>query len=155
MQCTAAVLGRLLISPIFIVSAVHKLMNWEQTVGHLAVELKASLASVGMQDSLGRLLAEPVPAVLLGIAAAVELLGGLMVLFGAKARLGAFALVLFLIPTTLVFHDFWTFSGEEQMNEMQHCMKNVTIMGGLLMIVALGPGRCSFDGRRKPPVPTR
>jgi putative oxidoreductase len=140
MQSAAAILGRLLITPIFLFSAVHKLMNWEPTVQSLAAEL---------QKSLGRELPDPLPAVLLGIAAGVELLGGLMVLFGCGARLGAFALVLFLIPTSLVFHDFWTFTGEEQMNQMQHFMKNVTIMGGLLMVMALGPGRCSVDHRRK------
>jgi putative oxidoreductase len=140
MPSAVAVLGRLLISPIFIFSSVHKLMNWEKTVQELSTQL---------QQTLGRELGDPLPAVLLGVAAGVEMLGGLMVLFGCGARLGAFALFLFLIPTSGVFHDFWTFSGEEQMNQMQHFMKNVTIMGGLLMIVALGPGGFSIDSRRK------
>ncbi|MBW3539033.1 MAG: DoxX family protein [Planctomycetes bacterium] len=140
MQSATALLGRLLISPIFIFSAVHKLMNWQATVGELTTQLG---------QSLGRELAEPLPAILLGVAAGVELLGSLMVLFGCGARLGALALFLFLIPTALVFHDFWTFSGAERMNQMQHFMKNVTIMGGLLMIVALGAGGASVDGRRK------
>jgi putative oxidoreductase len=140
MQSAVAVLGRLLISPIFIFSAIHKFTAWSDTVGQLDAQL---------EETLGRTLADPTAAVLLGIAATVEIVGGLMVLFGCGARLGAVALFLFLIPTTLVFHDFWTFSGAERMNEMQHCMKNVTIMGGLLMIVALGPGGASVDRRRE------
>ena len=140
MQSAVAVLGRLLISPIFIFSAIHKFTTWNDTVGQLDAQL---------EETLGRTLADPTAAVLLGIAATVEIVGGLMVLFGCGARLGALALFLFLIPTTAVFHDFWTFSGAERMNEMQHFMKNVTIMGGLLMIVALGPGGASVDRRRE------
>ena len=143
MQSIVAILGRLLISPIFIFSAVHKFMNWNATVGDLRGQLGQ------LEETLGRTLPEPTAAVLLGIAATVEIVGGLMVLFGCGARLGAFALFLFLIPTTLLFHDFWTLAGDERMQQMQHAMKNVTIMGGLLMIVALGPGGASVDRRRQ------
>jgi putative oxidoreductase len=142
MQSAVAMFGRLLISPIFIFSAVQKFTGWSDTVVKLNTEL---------EQALGRTLPEPTAAVLLGIAATVEIVGGLMVLFGCGARLGAFALFVFLIPTTVLFHDFWTFSEPERMNQMQHFAKNITIMGGLLMIMALGPGGASVDRRRQRP----
>ena len=66
-------------------------------------------------------------------------------LAGFYARAGALLLFLFLIPTTLIFHNFWTLEGMEQQNEMQHFTKNVTIMGGLLLVVGLGAGPISYD----------
>ena len=87
----------------------------------------------------------PLIPVLLPAAALVEILGGLSLLLGLRARIGALVLFVFLIPTTLVFHNFWAHSGMEQMNQMQHFLKNVTIMGGLLMIVGLGSGPLSLD----------
>ena len=68
-----------------------------------------------------------------------------MVLLVFKARLGALALALHLIPVTFVFHNFWAYQGEAMQNPMQHFLKNVTIIGGLLTVVAVGAGRCSID----------
>jgi putative oxidoreductase len=87
--------------------------------------------------------------VFLVAAALVELAGGLSILLGCWARLGALALFLLLIPTTLIFHDFWAYEGMDRMNQMQHFMKNLTIMGGLLMVVGLGPGSFSVDARTR------
>jgi putative oxidoreductase len=119
--------GRVLMSVIFLLSGVMKLMNWQQTADMMAAK-----------DM-------PFVPVLLAAAAAVEILGGLSLLLGAGARIGALVLFVFLIPTTLVFHNFWAHSGAEQMNQMQHFLKNLTIMGGLLMIVGTGAGPLSFD----------
>ena len=71
--------------------------------------------------------------------------GGLSVLTGFKARWGALALVLFLVPVTAIFHNFWTLQGMEQQMQMIHFMKNLAIMGGLLSIVARGAGLASVD----------
>jgi putative oxidoreductase len=127
----AAPLGRLLLSAIFVMSGIHKLMNWESTAEQMQAE---------------GIVAVPV---MLAIAAAVEVGAGLSVLTGCWARLGALALVVFLIPTSLIFHDFWQYTGMEQQNQMAHFMKNMAILGGLLMVVALGPGPLSFDARRR------
>jgi putative oxidoreductase len=124
-------LGRILLSGIFLASGVMKFADWEGTAGSMA-----------SQDI-------PLIPLLLPIAAVVEIVGGLMVLTGCFSRLGALALFLFLIPTTGIFHDFWTFQGAEQQNQMQHFMKNVTIMGGLLLVMGLGAGPLSIDAWRR------
>jgi len=131
----ASVTGRFFLSAIFLSAGVMKLMDWQHTADYMT--------SKGM----------PLIPVLLPAAAAVEITGGLMLLLGWRARLGALALLLFLIPTTLIFHNFWMHTGAEQQNQMQHFMKNIAIMGGLLMVLALGPGLCAFDvsaGRTDP-----
>jgi putative oxidoreductase len=50
-------------------------------------------------------------------------------------RLGVAALIVFLIPATLIFHPFWQASGMERMGQMINFMKNLAIMGGLLIVV--------------------
>ncbi|MBE9182837.1 DoxX family protein [Oculatella sp. LEGE 06141] len=65
----------------------------------------------------------------------IELVGGLSLLLGYKARPGAIALIVFLIPATLIFHtDF-----SEQMQQIMF-MKNLEILGGLLMVIQYGSG---------------
>jgi len=119
--------GRILLAHIFLLAGTMKLFNWSQTAD--------SMTKHGM-------VAVPF---FLAMAILFELGGGLSVLLGFKARFGALALILFLIPTTLVFHNFWTYQGEAMENQMQHFMKNVTLMGGLLTLAVAGAGRFALD----------
>src|SRR5262249_18328587 len=91
----------------------------------------------------------PAAEVFLALAILVEFVGGLSVLLGWKARLGALLLALYLIPVTLLFPSFWNFEGMAQMNQMLPFLKNVTIMGGLITLVGAGAGRFSLDACRK------
>lgn len=131
LESTAAPLGRVLLSAIFLMSGANKIMNWSKTAEHMEGE--------GMQY---------VP-FLLAAAIVFEIGGGLSLLLGCWARLGAFLLIVFLIPTTLIFHDFWTYEGSEQQTQMINFMKNLAIMGGLLIVFALGAGRLRVTGRKK------
>jgi putative oxidoreductase len=83
-------------------------------------------------------------------AAAVELGGGLSLFLGYKARLGALLLFLFLIPVTLTFHNWWTYPPEEQKVQMLFFLHNLTLLGGLVLVMTVGPGPLSFGlkGRR-------
>lgn len=126
----AALAGRILLSQIFIASGVMKVINWSQTA--------ESMTKEGMVA---------VPFFLV-MAILVEVGAGLGVLLGCQARLSALALAAFLVPVTLIFHDFWTYEGAAMMNQMQHFMKNFTILGGLLMVAAAGAGRYSLDALR-------
>jgi putative oxidoreductase len=119
--------GRVLLSAIFIMSGLNKLIDFSGSVAYLEAQ-QISPASV-----------------LIAIAAIAEIAGGLSVLTGTLARIGALILFLYLIPTTLIFHDFWTFAGMERQMQLVNFMKNLAIMGGLLAIVACGAGRFSVD----------
>ena len=84
-------------------------------------------------------------------AAAVELGCGLSLWFGYKARLGALVLFLFLIPVTLTFHNFWTYTDPKERHvNMLFFLHNLALMGGLLLVMTVGPGPLSLDlkGRR-------
>ena len=81
-------------------------------------------------------------------ATALELGGGVLLLFGIFTRIGALLLILFLIPTTFIMHAFWNAPDAQQMNETIHFMKNLTILGGLFALMGLGGGAVSFDGAR-------
>lgn len=79
------------------------------------------------------------------IAIIFEGLGGLLILTGWRARFGALLIFLFVIPATYIFHDYWTFPPEEARHQFMMLMKNLSIMGGSLYIMAFGPGGYSFD----------
>ena len=122
--------GRILLSLMFIVSGWGKIAGFAGTAGYMA--------SKGM----------PFAELLLPAAIAIELGGGLMLLFGWKARLAAAAIFLFIIPTTLIFHNFWAADAAHAQNQMIHFMKNLTIMGGMLYVMAFGAGPFSMDARK-------
>src|SRR5829696_6186463 len=124
--------ARLLIAQIFIISGIMKIMDPAGTA--------AQMEGRGMFW---------VP-FFLWSAAAVELGGGLSLLFGYKTRPGALLLFLFLIPVTLTFHNFWTYADpKEQHINMILFMHNLALMGGLLLVMTFGPGPFSLDRRRR------
>lgn len=62
-----------------------------------------------------------------------------------RERLGAAALFLWMIPVTLIFHNFWAMPAAEQQIQTIMFMKNLAIMGGMLLIMANGSGPYSLD----------
>jgi putative oxidoreductase len=70
----------------------------------------------------------------------VQLGGGLSLLLGIEARIGALVLLVFLIPVTVVYHPSWKRLGADVVVEADQFLSNLAIMGGLLVIVALGSG---------------
>jgi putative oxidoreductase len=123
----AVLVARVLLAGMFIYSGFGKLTGFAGTAGFIA--------SKGM----------PLPELMAAGAIAVELGCGLLLLAGYKARWAALAIFLFLIPTTLIFHNFWAAAPEQLASQKINFMKNVTIMGGMLMVWAFGPGRFSLD----------
>jgi putative oxidoreductase len=87
----------------------------------------------------------PLPAVALGGAIAFLIAGSLSVITGYRARIGAALLLVFLAAVTFYFHDFWTIA-DPKLREAQmiQFMKNLTMMGAMLMIVANGAGPMSI-----------
>ncbi len=125
MQALIQLFARFLIAFIFLMNGLGKVMNPSGTQQYMA--------QYGM----------PLTFLFLIGAIAVELLGGLSVLTGYKVKWGAFVLFLFLIPTTLIFHA--EFSDQTQVIMF---MKNLAIMGGLLLLVSHGAGKISLEAFR-------
>ena len=117
--------GRCLLGLIFIVAGWGKIMGYAGTAGYMA--------SKGM----------PLVSLLLPLTICLELGCGLMLVFGWHARLAAFILFLFIIPTTLIFHNFWAAPPAQVQNQMNNFLKNLAIMGGMLYVVVFGSGPLS------------
>jgi putative oxidoreductase len=76
----------------------------------------------------------------------VAFAGGVLVFVGYRARFGAFLLFCFLVPVTLVMHDFWTVSDAVAAAQQKaHFMKNLSLVGGTLLIMYFGSGPLSLD----------
>jgi len=96
----------------------------------------------------------PIPNVLVPLAGAIVLLGGLSVLFGFKARWGAWFIVIFLVPVTAIMHNFWAVAdpAARQM-QMGQFISNTALLGAALLIAHFGSGPLSLDsllkGRQK------
>lgn len=82
----------------------------------------------------------PLAGLLAVITIVVEVLGGISLILGFKARIGAIALIIFLIPTTLIFHNPILDGGQ-----LTQFLKNLSIIGGLLVFAGNGPGALSLD----------
>ncbi len=126
-----ALLGRLMLVAIFLLAAVgQKIPKFNDTAAYMATE------------------GVPVPKIMLGGAIVFLIVGSLSVGLGFKARIGATLLLVFLLLATYFFHDFWTqvdpLAKQEQMIQF---MKNASMMGAMLLVIAHGPGLMSIDGR--------
>jgi putative oxidoreductase len=121
--------GRILLAAIFLMSGFDKFAQHAGTVAY------AQAAGLPLAD------------VAIYLAGAVELLGALSLILGFRARWGALALVLFLVPATLLFHNFWAFSGMDQQLQLGNFMKNLALIGGLLTVFVYGAGPLSLDAR--------
>jgi putative oxidoreductase len=129
-QAVPALIGRVLLAVMFLGAAVDKFTGLEGTAGFIA--------SAGL----------PVPTLLAVGAGLLELLGAAMLIVGWQARWAALALAGFTLIASVVFHSYWAMPKAEQMVPMLLFMKNMAIIGGLLMVYAFGPGSLSLDARR-------
>lgn len=142
MQWFFAFLGRLCFSTIFIVAGINKIFRWDATEQYLVNQMLDVLAKSYQQGWAQTVFDQilPLAPTLLVLATIAELLGGLLVLTGIQVRLGAFILCLFLIPTTFLFHNFWALQGSEQELQLIMFLKNLSIFGGGLVLLAFGKG---------------
>ncbi|WP_010584254.1 DoxX family protein [Schlesneria paludicola] len=134
-QGLATVLGRVMISTIFVLSAVgNKIPNFKGVSDYMASE------------------GVPQPQVMLAGAIVFLIAGSVSIVLGYRARVGASLLLAFLILATYFFHDFWTMQGQEQQQQMIQFMKNLSMMGAMVFLMANGSGPMSLDNRRPVPV---
>lgn len=129
-QPMIALIGRILLAAIFLLSGINKLMNFGGTT--------ALMHSAGL----------PIPELLLVSTILIEVFGALMLIFGWQTRAAALVVFIFMIPVTLVFHNPWAAAENAVMQQMIHFLKNLAIMGGLLNLLAVGAGVYSVDAHR-------
>ncbi|HUK30178.1 MAG TPA: DoxX family protein [Candidatus Acidoferrum sp.] len=125
----AVLVGRALFAAIFLMSAPE----------HFSAKTIGYAASQGV----------PFATLLVPFSGVLALLGGLSIIVGYRARIGAFLIVLFLIPVTLMMHKFWGIADPTAaQTQMVMFMKNLSMLGAALMITYFGAGPVSFDAHR-------
>jgi putative oxidoreductase len=93
----------------------------------------------------------PAPAFGVALTGVLLLAGGLSILFGAWPRVGIALLVVFLLPTSLIMHDFWNVQDSMQrVGEMTSFMKNMALAGAALMLLAVPEPWAASLSRRRP-----
>ena len=124
-----SLIGRIFLAVIFVVSGFTKISGFEGLVGQIA--------SKGF----------PAAQVFAVATIVIEIGAGLLLIAGWKARWAAFLLAVFTAIVTIFFHNFWAMPEAQKMMQQIQFMKNLALIGGLLMVVAFGPGRLSIDKR--------
>ena len=127
-------IGRICFSAIFITSGI----------GHFSTDTIAYAAGHGLSNA----------EILVPLSGLIAIAGGISVLFGLFARAGAWLLVLFLVPITFFMHDFWNVT-DAAAARMQMVMfyKNMSMLGGALVITFFGAGPVSIDAMMETHVP--
>jgi len=135
LQGLLSVVGRVLLIGIFLMSALgNKIPNFHAVADPMAKK------------------GVPSPQFLLVGAIAFLIVGSVTILLGYWARVGALLLLIFLILATYYFHDFWNITdAQAQQEQMAHFLKNVSLMGAMLLIIANGTGAWSLDNRSQKP----
>lgn len=130
-------IGRILFSVLFVLSGALKLMNVSATAQMTQkIVLPAIIAPYTAQ--LETLTGMPMANILAIAAGAIEVICGVMIALNFGARFFAIVLALFVVAATFYFHDFWNQTGAEATNNMVHALKNLSLIGALLMIAGTG-----------------
>jgi putative oxidoreductase len=124
-------LGRVALGAIFVNSGLTKLL----ALGAFA----ASLASRGV----------PASSLMALIGAVVEFSGGVLIVTGFKTRPAAVLMIVFVIAATAISHRFWEFTEAARRTQESQFFKNVSIIGGFVLLIATGAGRYAVDGFRR------
>lgn len=124
-----SLIGRILFALIFMLSAT----------GKFSAEIAAFTASKGV----------PMANLIVPFTGIMELVGAVLLITGFRFRLGAIILLVFLLPVTLVMHNFWTIADPMMRQiDMASFMKNIAMMGALLFFIYSGPGPLVLGARK-------
>jgi len=123
--------GRLLIVYIFATSGIAKVFSWQANVQYVSTRHL------------------PMVPVFLAVAAMIEIGGSICLITGYRAREAAMIMFLYMIPLTVLFHNYWAATGMLAGMQETHFRKNVAIMGGLLIVVYAGPGKWAIGERSR------
>jgi putative oxidoreductase len=131
-ECSLTFIGRACLALIFVVTAVKDIRDADSNEKIIKGLFQGPKAVVQAPD-----IAIPV---LRWSAITFRLVGAVLLVVGFWARLGSLLLILFLFPATVLVHTFWN-----EPSQLTSFLLNLAIFGGLLLVLARGPGMCSFD----------
>lgn len=127
MNDVAILAARVFLAALFLIFGWRKARDWPGTLSQM------------INDGV------PAPALAAAIAVFMELPVALAVAVGAFTRPAAVLMVFYTLGTSLVEHRYWTARGADQLDSMESFYKNLSIMGGFLLLYITGAGQCSID----------
>ncbi len=133
-------IARFFISLVFLAGAVNTILHWHESEGALhsiLCEWQSNMSFFDGVHSCWSFLIPLTPLLLL-LSTLMQLLGSLFILLGVKEKLGAWLLALFLVPTTIIMHQFWFVDGMMREQQLSHFLKNLAILGGLIILILQG-----------------
>jgi putative oxidoreductase len=128
-QAVVLLVARVLLASLFLAFAVRGMLAFPVTAAYFAK------------------LGFPVPIAAAVLSVAIQLVAGLMLALGWKARQAAWLLVAYVLIATAVAHRYWEFDPAVQLGQMGNFYKNLAVAGGLMLLAAFGPGKLSVDRR--------
>lgn len=145
--------GRVLFVLLFVVSGASKLMDITGTTAEIAAKVVPAIPVVAASyvKQVEGLTAMPFAQLLAILAGVLEVVGGLLIALNIGTRFFATLLVLFVIAATYFFHDFWNQAGADKLNNMIHALKNLSIIGGLLILIGYPSGVADERGYTSAP----
>ncbi len=141
------VVGRIAFVVIFILSGAQKLIDVSGTAAMIAPKISIPEQLSGLTAQLEALSGMTTPQLMAIVAGVVELGGGLMIAANIGTRFAALGLIVFTAAATFWFHDFWNMDGLERANNMIHAMKNLSLIGALMVFFAVGSWRPEMESR--------
>ena len=126
----SVLVGRVLFSSLFVMAGL----------GHFSSQEIAYAEAQGV----------PLASIVVPMSGIMAIVGGLSIALGYKVRWGAALIVLFLVPVTIMVHNFWSVTDPvAAQDQMAHFMKNVSLLGSALVIFYFGAGPLSLDARSR------
>ena len=120
-------IGRILIGILFLVAGIMKAMNIAGTTGYMTK------------------LGFPAPELMAYLSTIIELAAGVLLIIGWQTRRVACVLIVYVLIATGMAHRFWEYEPAQRVNQINHFLKNLALIGAMLYIVVGGPGSASVD----------
>lgn len=139
-RAAVTVLARFLLSAMFLERGMHKIFYWHESERLMRDMLSNWQSHLSFSEAAQNIFSSLVnyTHILVFSEGTLELVGGLLLLLGIKEKLGASLLIIALLPATILFHQFWFVDVAGKELQQQLFLKNLGIMGGLLMVLLYG-----------------
>jgi putative oxidoreductase len=127
-------LGRILFVLLFVFSGASKLFDIAATAQEISDKVAIPAMIAPYMAQLETITGMATPRMLALVAGVVEIVSGLMIALNFGSRFFSWVLILFVTVATFYFHNFWDMTGADHINNMIHALKNLSLIGGLLLI---------------------
>lgn len=149
------ILGRVAFVLVFILSGAQKLMDIPATATMIGSKVVLPELITAYTPQLETATGMTTPHMLAILVGAVEIGAALLIAAGIATRFAAVLLILFTIAATYYFHDFWNMAGADRQANMVNALKNLSLVGGLLVLFVIGswrPVRDRYDDAAPSPL---